>query len=90
MMKSKLESIRIEQNQKLKNLQDILGLPFKIEEIFEAQPGSKIYKDVWKLKESKERAHNLHKQNQALEEWILEMEKYIENLNIENWEIWER
>ena len=36
MMKSKLESIRIEQNQKLKNLQDILGLPFKIEEIFES------------------------------------------------------
>lgn len=89
-MKSRLENQKMEQYQKYKTLQDLFGLPYKIEEILEAPIGSSIYKEVKKIKESKERANNLQKQNQQFEEKIQEMERYIEMLNIENRETRER
>ena len=43
-----------------------------------------------KLKEVRERANNLAKQNEVLEDRIKEFEKLVENQDIENWEIRER
>lgn len=44
---------------KLKNLQEVLGLKYTVDQIYDAQPGTEIYKEIRKIKEAKERAANL-------------------------------